>query len=381
MKTGKVGAFFLITSVYFSLPVKLKSYSGVATICRKSSNCNHASYPISAVDHFIDRKDPLDVEGRVMITSHKMFTLFNVYFPHGRDEERKEFKQKFYRSFSLKVLGLIKNGEKVIIVGDVNCAREVNDVADPEWYDPKSESVVWFESFLKEAGLIDLFRHFYPGIKQKVNLMSRSRTSIHVLEQSNRCKGWKSRYETRLHSCLSVACVLVLCMLPYNSRFQDCTLMTEEKGSDHCPVRATMLSVNPDTQESLILSRGPDDPIPECCSRFWTKSQSSITSFMSKKRDETPPAEIIPPKPKKQKVVQSSISSFIKRDLVPRDKDVESREFEIEESYKVVLPPTEKQQEVRSLRLINRPKPSLILYSLRGRHPSVGMMRRARNSK
>lgn len=59
----------------------------------------------------------LDAEGRVVITDHGLFVLFNVYFPNDGLEHRMPFKLKFYRALQLRaevnfcfILGFAKSG-------------------------------------------------------------------------------------------------------------------------------------------------------------------------------------------------------------------------------------------------------------------------------
>lgn len=99
--------------------------------------------------------------------------------------------------------------------------------------------------------------------------------------------------------------------------------------------------------------------MPSICSRNWTRKQKSITSFFSasdtiRKRELPAPSVVAETsgKPKKAKrSIQPSILSFVQKkpavteQMVSETEDLHSRM--VEESYKVVLPPTEKQQEAK----------------------------------
>ena len=63
-----------------------KGYSGTVTFCREA--------PISVKYGFGIKK--FDNEGRIVLTEHKNFFLFNIYFPNsGQGEERLKYKLEF----------------------------------------------------------------------------------------------------------------------------------------------------------------------------------------------------------------------------------------------------------------------------------------------
>ena len=126
-----------------------------------------------------------DQEGRVIMTDHSKFVLFNVYFPNGGREGRLNFKLDFYNAFKHRVSELQKT-RKVIVVGDVNTAHtlldihrdkvhqliffhEANMLTDRFWMqDPECTGFLpserqWIDEFLG-LGYVDSFRHFHPGV-------------------------------------------------------------------------------------------------------------------------------------------------------------------------------------------------------------------------
>ena len=71
-------------------------------------------------------------EGRMMITDHKDFKLYNIYFPNGgMSRDRHLFKQRFLKNLNLHLKSEMKK-KPVIVVGDYNVAYEDIDVYDPE---------------------------------------------------------------------------------------------------------------------------------------------------------------------------------------------------------------------------------------------------------
>ncbi len=132
-----------------------KGYSGVATFCRRE--------PL-----FVTRGAAFERgEGRVLVTEHGSFTLYNVYFPNGRqrpdgpDPERLEFKLEFYDALLEVVEQEREAGKNVVISGDWNTAHTEIDIARPK----ENEGVTGFLPIEREAlqryvdrGFIDTFR-------------------------------------------------------------------------------------------------------------------------------------------------------------------------------------------------------------------------------
>ncbi len=64
-----------------------KGYSSVATFCKKEPLFIQEGLGIKKYDN----------EGRVLITEHDDFLLYNIYFPNGqKDETRLQYKLDFY---------------------------------------------------------------------------------------------------------------------------------------------------------------------------------------------------------------------------------------------------------------------------------------------
>jgi exodeoxyribonuclease III len=92
-------------------------YSGVVTFCKEGFTLNAKAG--------IDIEE-FDQEGRIMITDHHHFVLYNVYFPNGGRDGRVDFKMQFYNKFLDHVKS--QSPKPVIILGDVNTAHQLLDV-------------------------------------------------------------------------------------------------------------------------------------------------------------------------------------------------------------------------------------------------------------
>ena len=114
----------------------------------------------------------LDGEGRVLMTDHGDFCLFNCYFPATRmsgdeiDVDRLIFKLRFNYFFRQSAERLKCAGKRIVVVGDLNVALEKHDRADAPDNDEdfnSSPSRVWMRSLLENCSLVDLFRAHHPS--------------------------------------------------------------------------------------------------------------------------------------------------------------------------------------------------------------------------
>jgi len=138
---------------YWDFPER-KGYSGVVTFTRERP---------SKVKNGLGIKR-FDIEGRVIITQYRQFTIFNVYFPNGKmSEERLKYKMDFYDAFLDFVDPLKARGEKLIVCGDFNTAHKEIDLARPKENEDVSGFLpmerAWMDKFVAH-GFIDTFRHF-----------------------------------------------------------------------------------------------------------------------------------------------------------------------------------------------------------------------------
>ncbi len=202
-------------------PAERKGYSGVATLSRTE--------PL-----FVTKGVGFERgEGRVIITEHGGFTLYNCYFPNGRqtpdgpDPERLAFKLEFYQAMLETIEEERGAGKNVVVTGDWNTAHTEVDLARPK----ENETVTGFlpeerhalDGYV-EAGWVDSFRLFKPG------------SAYEGLEPNQRDYSWWSyRGGSRDRN--------VGWRLDYhfvNEEFAGClrsaTIHREVMGSDHCPV-------------------------------------------------------------------------------------------------------------------------------------------------
>ncbi len=194
---------------YWSSAVR-KGYSGVATFCRKE--------PL-AVSTGIEYPE-YESEGRIVITEHSHFLLYNIYFPNGGSGDvRHQFKQEFLSRLLEHLKIKLQQGKEIILVGDYNIAHKTEDVYDPIRLSTVSgflpEERQWMDAFIN-LGFIDTFRYFNPTMKQKFSWWSYKEFA----RVNNR--GWRIDY-------ISVSKGLEKYLVSAD-------IWDRVEGSDHCPV-------------------------------------------------------------------------------------------------------------------------------------------------
>ena len=133
-----------------------KGYSGTAIITKEE--------PIS-VTYDMGIED-FDQEGRVITAEYLTYFLVTVYTPNsGSELIRLDYRQSWDDAFRDYLLWLGKR-KQVIVCGDFNVAHQPIDLSRPKENYNKSAGYTQVEidgfSKLKDAGLVDTFRHFYP---------------------------------------------------------------------------------------------------------------------------------------------------------------------------------------------------------------------------
>lgn len=196
-----------------------KGYSGVATFIAPALAKRAPNLMPTAVRASIGIPE-YDQEGRVVVSDHGDFLLYNIYFPNGGSgDERHQFKQKFLADLNEVLRADLSRGREVIVVGDYNVAHREIDVYDPVRLAAESgflpEERAWFDRFL-DLGFVDCFRHFYPNEKGAFTWWS----YVERARMVNR--GWRIDYV-----CVSKG------LLP---RLKSCRILDDVEGSDHCPV-------------------------------------------------------------------------------------------------------------------------------------------------
>jgi len=142
-----------------------KGYSGTATFTNLQSD-------FTSNAHHIDTMN----EGRIIQTTYDDIVLFNIYFPNGqKDDERLEYKMKFYDDLLNYCEELREEGKSIIICGDVNTAHKEIDLKNPKANSKTSGFLpierAWIDKLL-EHGYVDTFRYVHGDIQDKYSWWS-----------------------------------------------------------------------------------------------------------------------------------------------------------------------------------------------------------------
>jgi exodeoxyribonuclease III len=187
-----------------------KGYSGVTTFTREVPK-----------DVIYGMGEPeFDSEGRIVVTRHPGFLLYNIYFPNGgASEERHNYKQKFLKNISAHLKSLMDKGEQIIVLGDYNVAHKEIDIYDPVGLSQESgflpEEREWFTGFLN-MGFVDTFRKLHPLEAERYTWWSYRE----MARVGNR--GWRIDY-----ICVTKGLV---------DRVIRAEVLDHVEGSDHCPI-------------------------------------------------------------------------------------------------------------------------------------------------
>ena len=186
-----------------------RGYSGVATFCKEE--------PLYVQEGLgIER---YDAEGRVLLTEHENFLLYNIYFPNGqKDDERLQYKLDFYDELLPIINEQVESGNNVVVTGDWNTAHHPIDLARPK-QNVNTSGFMPIEreklDMYVENGWIDTFRLFHP--------------------EGDRYSWWTYRFGARERN-VGWRIDYFFVNEGFMDNVEDADIHDEVVGSDHCPV-------------------------------------------------------------------------------------------------------------------------------------------------
>ena len=186
-----------------------RGYSGVATFCKEE--------PLYVQEGLgIER---YDAEGRVLLTEHENFLLYNIYFPNGqKDDERLQYKLDFYDDLLPIINEQVESGNNVVVTGDWNTAHHPIDLARPK-QNVNTSGFMPIEreklDMYVENGWIDTFRLFHP--------------------EGERYSWWTYRFGARERN-VGWRIDYFFVNEGFVDNVEDADIHDEVVGSDHCPV-------------------------------------------------------------------------------------------------------------------------------------------------
>ena len=215
-----------------------------------------------------------------MITKHHFKTssdclislyVFNLYCPRFDPEkpERSIYKLNFHRLIEEKLHSVLDESEQnhILILSDLNITHKRIDHCDPEDDFEQDPFRQWLDDFLshssaKKYHFVDIFRHLYPNAKSMFTCWN-TKTGA---RQTN--------YGTRID--------YAICDSNFLNYIQDCQILSNVFGSDHCPVLVVMKNLIPQPASCLL---------PALCTQNWPefgsgKKQTTILNFVIKSKKE-----------------------------------------------------------------------------------------------
>ena len=186
-----------------------RGYSGVATFCKEE--------PLYVQEGLgIER---YDAEGRVLVTEHENFLLYNIYFPNGqKDNERLQYKLDFYNDLLPIINEQVESGNNVVVTGDWNTAHHPIDLARPK-QNVNTSGFMPIEreklDMYVENGWIDTFRLFH--------------------QEGERYSWWTYRFGARERN-VGWRIDYFFVNEGFLDNVEDADIHDEIMGSDHCPV-------------------------------------------------------------------------------------------------------------------------------------------------
>jgi len=195
------------------------------------SSAKKAGYSGTAI---YSKTEPLDVrtfgfpefddEGRFVMAEFPEAVVISAYFPNSQEAgARLGYKLDFCAAMLETCNSIVSSGKNVILCGDYNIAHKPIDLANPKANEGNPgylpEERAWMDTFIG-AGYIDTFRAFSPESKQYSWWSYR----FHAREKNI---GWRIDYT---------------CVNPgFMQKVTSSSILSSVIGSDHCPVKITIL--------------------------------------------------------------------------------------------------------------------------------------------
>jgi exodeoxyribonuclease-3 len=191
-----------------------KGYSGVAM------------YIKSEPDEWVEGlgESEFDDEGRLLGARFGDVVVLSAYFPNSQAQGRRiDFRLKFSAALCAHLAGLREKGYHVALGGDYNVAHAPIDIARPKQneknpgYLPAERE--WMTEFL-ESGYVDTWRRHNPELADVYSWWS------YRFSARDKNIGWRLDY-----FCVDEE------LYP---RVESAEILTDVRGSDHCPVSLTL---------------------------------------------------------------------------------------------------------------------------------------------
>ena len=317
----------------------------------------------------------LDSEGRCIITDHRAFILFNIYFPNeGSDPvssesndrisiARSDFRIMYYKAIEIRLRALIQAKRECIVVGDFNVTHQEIDHCDPQknkkelniTHYQNTRGRMWFHNLLIQNHDIYksleniMFQMCEPNVNDPTHQYKKQNINGIVIDTlryfrpkekglfthwSNILNARPVNYGTRIDYIVTTPNLIY--------SFQDSNCLQTIMGSDHCPVIASILKwdftppkirqiwidaakicpipcdqLNINSTSNQLAALTPTQP-PTLCAKNYSQfqgNQTSLKTFFNQSKQNT--TQIIP--------VQNSCKVENNIEVISPDSQVNSR--------------------------------------------------------
>ena len=162
-----------------------------------------------------------DEEGRITAIEFETFIVVSVYTPNsqGLNKPRFDFRTQAWHTGFATYIATLNNRKPTIIGGDFNVAHQDMDIHNPQKNRNKVAGFLDLErsQFAEYLNLDfrDAFRHLHPDAQKKYTYWNQLNPKI---REAN--SGWRIDYF----------------LVSPTIQIQECNLLTDERGSDHCAI-------------------------------------------------------------------------------------------------------------------------------------------------
>ena len=162
-----------------------------------------------------------DDEGRITTLEFEKFIIVSVYTPNSQGLNKPRFRfrtQEWHNNFATYIT-MLKDKKPIIIGGDLNVAHKDIDIHGPNLHRNKVAGFLdlersQFTEYLN-LGFRDAFRYMYPDALKKYTYWNQLNPKI---RENN--SGWRIDYF----------------LVTSEIQIQECDMLTDQRGSDHCPI-------------------------------------------------------------------------------------------------------------------------------------------------
>ena len=198
---------------YFNYSQK-SGYSGVGILTKEKPNNVLIGMEILNDNNELEN---IDMESRVVAVEYNEFFIVSVYVPTAQRRERYNYRQQFDYDF-IKYIENLNSKKDVIICGDFNICHKKIDVCNFEHHlfldNFSDDEKANFEELL-DLGFVDTYRYMHPQMRQYTFWQ-------HTDNREEKVAGWRLDY--------------ILASNFLKKSIRQANILTEIKGSDHCPI-------------------------------------------------------------------------------------------------------------------------------------------------